>query len=190
VDKLIVYAAISPSKKVYIGQTYRVLEERKIQHRRDSRKGKTRFYRATQKHGFDSFEWIVLRECHSKEELDYTEQFFINFFISTDENYGYNLKDGGSTGKHNEVSKRIMSEKKIGYIPWNKGKTGIYSDEVRQRMSHSRIGKEPWNKGKENVYSEETLKEMKKAKEGKKLSEEHRKKIGEGVRQVNKIQKD
>ena len=183
---MIVYVAISPSKKVYVGQTFQTINRRKIEHRRDSRKGKTRFYRAIQKHGFENFEWIVLRECQSKEELDETEQFFISFFIATDENYGYNLKDGGSVGRHSDETKKKMSEKGKGRIPWNKGKTNIYSEETRKAMSDARIGKEPWNKGKENVYSEETLTEMKKAKEGKTLSEEHKKKISEGVRRHDK----
>lgn len=41
--------------------------------------------------------------------------------------------------------------------------------------------KTPWNKGKKNVYSKKTIKKMRIAKLGRKLSEEHKEKIGKSL---------
>ncbi len=50
------------------------------------------------KYGWDSFEWIVLYECSSKDELDTKEIQYISELdtIKT----GYNIQPGGSNGNY------------------------------------------------------------------------------------------
>lgn len=98
--------------KIYIGQTSKTLEKRKLQHERESlTKSRTsvKFHNALLKYGFDNFEWEVLKECSTQEELDYYEDYYINEFNCLNRNLGYNLKSGGKLGGcYSEESKRNM----------------------------------------------------------------------------------
>lgn len=98
-----------------------------------------RFLRAMKKYGEDKFETKILEWCFSKEELDAKEDVWILKYEALDPKKGYNLKRGGSHGKHSLESIKKMSEnaKKAKREPWNKGKTGVYSEEVRESISNS-----------------------------------------------------
>jgi len=76
-----------------------------------------------------------------------------------------------------------------GTIPWNKGKSEVYSNDTIKKMRESHIGQRlgvrrvplgfiPWNKGKTGVYSLNSRKKMSDSQKGRKLSEEHKRKIG------------
>ena len=78
----------------------------------------------------------------------------------------------GHQGKrHTAETRRKMSENNAMRRP-----------EVRKKKSEASKGSVPWNKDKTGVYSTETRKKISKALQGKTLSDEHRKKISEGVR--------
>lgn len=100
--------------KVYIGQTTKTLQERRYRHESESLNGlrKTvKFHNALLKYGFDAFEWEVIKECSSQEELDYYEDYYINKFNTLDRDKGYNLKHGGKLGGcYSEEAKRHMGE--------------------------------------------------------------------------------
>lgn len=86
---------------VYVGQTTLSLEQRKSYHERESlcKSRKTiKFHNALLKYGFDNFEWKVLRECASQDELDHYEQFYISQYNACNRVRGYNLKLGGRSG--------------------------------------------------------------------------------------------
>ncbi|MBR2775264.1 MAG: GIY-YIG nuclease family protein [Selenomonadaceae bacterium] len=104
--------------KEYIGQTVRPVEVRFKQH------AKTDSYigRAIRAHGEDMFSIVVLKECESKEELDYWEKHFIKSRNTKSPN-GYNLTGGGERnsgednpfyGKHHtaEVLAKISATNK------------------------------------------------------------------------------
>ncbi|MBS5307762.1 hypothetical protein [Clostridium sp.] len=58
------------------------------------------------KYGFESFDVIeVLDIAFSQIELDIKEYIYIKRYNSTNRNFGYNSKEGGSNGKHSENSK-------------------------------------------------------------------------------------
>lgn len=85
--------------------------------------GSKRFYPAIQKYGWESFEQIILKRNLSYEESVYWERFYIRFFDTVDERYGYNYAEGsalegiknGFYGKYHSVdSIRVMSVKKTG----------------------------------------------------------------------------
>ena len=80
----------------YIGQTVQPLYHRKYNHlceARRSRKRKTYFSNAILKYGINGFEWSIIHECYSREELNLKEEHYINIFDSR--NNGYNLTNGG-----------------------------------------------------------------------------------------------
>ncbi len=89
-----VYAIIDGTNDFeYIGQTTRSVEERFKEHTKaDSRIGY-----AIRAHGEDMFIVVVLKVCHSKDELDYWEQRLIKSRNTKHPN-GYNLTDGGDGG--------------------------------------------------------------------------------------------
>lgn len=89
------------NEMVYIGQTIYSLEHRKQGHEKDARRQDrptVRFHNALLKYGYENFEWEVLKECTTQEELDYYEDYYIKEFNSMDKNIGYNLKSGGKLG--------------------------------------------------------------------------------------------
>lgn len=90
--KFIIYKHISPSGKVYIGQT--------INYNKRCTPGNYTsspyFYRAIQKYGWNNFEHIILKECCSQEEANQVEKFYIKLYNSTNPKYGYNIAEGGA----------------------------------------------------------------------------------------------
>jgi group I intron endonuclease len=91
----------------YIGQTIQSLEDRWRQHRK---KSSTCLYlkRAFEKYGIDNFIFEMICSCDN-EELDKLEIQYMTEFNSIVPN-GYNLREGGNSGRHNEETKRKISE--------------------------------------------------------------------------------
>ncbi|WP_107602627.1 GIY-YIG nuclease family protein [Clostridioides difficile] len=109
------------NNKVYIGQTTLSIKERYGARGIQSvvRKSKNKHLKdSIKKYGYDAFELIEEYDvAYSKEELDEKETYYINKYNSTNRLYGYNKKEGGSSGKHVEETKikqsRIMMGKYI-----------------------------------------------------------------------------
>jgi group I intron endonuclease len=79
----------------YIGSTTKSLRERKNQHLRSALIDETRLFSSSiYKYGKENFEWNVLCECDSEEELEQKEKEFI-FFYNTCGKNGYNMTQGG-----------------------------------------------------------------------------------------------
>lgn len=90
----IVYRAVSPSGRSYIGCTSKGLAARKRDHFRESQKHpQYKFYRAIAKYGFDSFSWSVLGDYPSVGEMHQAERDFIVQYDSISR--GYNITSGG-----------------------------------------------------------------------------------------------
>lgn len=113
----------SHNGKVYVGQSLNI----------DKRcapcnyKGSTLFHRAIQKYGWNSFDQIIIKDNLTKEMADTWEETLIEFFNSTNIDYGYNLSLGGSQKcalvgenngfyrkRHTDENIQIMKEKKRG----------------------------------------------------------------------------
>lgn len=77
--------------KVYIGQTTKTLSERRYAHEHD-RVSCAYFHNALKKHS-NNFDWIILCTVFhpSPAFLDECEEYFINYYNSTDNTRGYNL---------------------------------------------------------------------------------------------------
>lgn len=87
----IVYLLIDGTNdKEYVGQTKRTFKERFGEHKR----GDQYVDRAIQEHGEENFATAILKECDSKEELDFFEQHFIRSRNTMEPN-GYNRTGGG-----------------------------------------------------------------------------------------------
>jgi group I intron endonuclease len=148
----IIYKATNKiNGKVYIGQTIKLLKNRKYSHKSDALKNRydIYFHRAIRKYGFDNFEWSILCKTDSVSKLNALEK----FYIAAHRKMGkvYNQTDGGdgTNGyKLSEESKTKMSKAKKGkYIPWNKGVK--YPPELCKKFSEAQI-KSGNNKGEKN----------------------------------------
>lgn len=96
--------------KVYIGQTSRSLEERAQAGGRNYHECR-RFYNAIQKYSWDAFVPEILETVHTVDEANEREIYYISKFNSTDENYGYNISQGGDNKIMSQESKMIISVK-------------------------------------------------------------------------------
>lgn len=82
--------------KVYVGQTKISLKLRFQNHLSAARNGKDYIIgKAIRKYGEDKFYIELLEEC-TVEELNEREKYWIAFFNSTDNRFGYNISIGGN----------------------------------------------------------------------------------------------
>jgi group I intron endonuclease len=160
--------------KLYIGQTWQALSRRFSQHCTGTACIKLR--RAIEKYGRDNFQIEPLTIVHSQENADYWEDYFIKQFdaIVT----GYNIKEGGSHGKHTEETRRKMSKLKTNP-----------SDEVRRNLSKSHIGHKDSDETKLKKslarmgfkFSDSSIKKMSESQKGKTVPLEQRQKISKSL---------
>jgi len=175
---MIIYKATNIiSKKCYIGQTKFSLDKRKTLHLNSSKRNKDNlyFYNSLRKHGSDNFEWKILCECDSKEELDEMEFHYIKQYNSLSPN-GYNLTLGGEgTHGYKRSPDQIERMSKNAKIFW-KNVSDEYKKEFSNRIKNLHTGKKLTKDHKLNISK------SRKGKGPKNISEEHKKKIGDGVR--------
>jgi len=101
------------NKKVYVGQTTQTIKRRFGQHTKEAKYGikKTSpILNALRKYGKENFSYKKIEYCFSKNHLDEREIFWISFHKSN----SYNLRSGGSRGKHSEITKKKLSKIKKG----------------------------------------------------------------------------
>ena len=148
--KYIVYMHISPSNKRYIGITCQKPENRWRAGK--GYKGNQYFFRAIEKYGWDNFEHIILFDSLTEHEAKEFEQHFIQYYDTTNPQYGYNITLGGEGGN--------------GWCP---------SEETKKKISDALKGKN--NPNYQKTFSEETKQKMSKAKKGIPLTKEHNENI-------------
>ncbi len=123
--------------KIYIGQTTRTLKKRWKDHINEYKYSSKNdeiekvLYHAFKLHGIENFVIFQIKEC-SDEELDDFEIFYIKTY-SAMVPCGYNVRTGGSSGKHSEESKEKMRQSKLGSKNHNFGKPR--TDETKELIS-------------------------------------------------------
>ncbi len=130
-----IYKIVSPSGKVYIGQTSN-LQKRMSRYRTNSCKSQKMLYNSLVKYGFDNHLINVVYLCDNDEILNEVEIFFINKYNSFKN--GLNLTSGGrSKWVMSDDVKEILRIKSTG----NKNrlghtnKWGRHTDEAKKLMS-------------------------------------------------------
>jgi group I intron endonuclease len=136
--------------KSYIGQTTTSIRRRWQGH--CSKTTNSVLHKAIKKYGKEAFQVEMLDAGVDKWDLDQLEIHYIKT-LNTMSPRGYNLKEGGASGKLSEESLKKMAESLKGKPSWNKGK---------------KTGKPSWNKGKK--ASEEARKNQSLAHLGKPAS--------------------
>lgn len=171
---MIIYSCFNTiTGKHYIGQTKFTAFERFLGHLKESRMQKShrkgsKFHSALRKYGKDAFIITVLTTCNTQDETDLAEQYWISYFKSTDDEFGYNTAIGGLTHfgpkNHSEETKAKMSAVKLGKK---------FTEEHKRRISEA-------NKGKKYDCKEDH------PWWGRKHSEEARKKMSESIAKLTK----
>jgi group I intron endonuclease len=93
----------------YIGQTVRTLEQRWNSHVSAAMRGKGNYLaKAIKKYGAEQFTVETISMCESKEEMDFTEVFYIAL-LRTQRPSGYNLTAGGEGNLGWNPSEEIRS---------------------------------------------------------------------------------
>jgi len=147
------------NNKCYIGQTINSLQERINGHRYQTRQDKRyAFHNALIKYGENNFEWEILCECTSKNELNDMEFHYIKQYHSHGTEYGYNMTWGGDTppimygddnpSKRSDIRKKL-SEGKIGKMNPFYGKK--HTQKSLLRMSKASQGKNNTLYGKSDI---------------------------------------
>ena len=167
----IIYKAVCPMGKVYVGQTVKTLAVRKAGHKAQTlfRDRRSSFQVALLEHGFDNFTWEQIDAADTQAELDLKEKQWIACYDSMNPEKGYNNTSGGvsytPTPEHrrklSEASKNILPETRKKMSEAHKGMR--HTAESRQKMSAAKKGEKHYNYGKR--LSPETCR---------KLSELHR----------------
>lgn len=110
-----IYMHISPSGKKYIGQTCQKLNRR--WRNGIGYKKNPYFWRAIEKHGWDSFEHKIVFQCESLEQANRMEEWLIACHRSNDPKYGYNISAGADgKGSVAESTKKLLRENHKGFF--------------------------------------------------------------------------
>jgi group I intron endonuclease len=127
--------------KMYIGQTTQDLEERWRGHR--SSKSNCRYLKsAIKKYGIYNFEFKLICICFDND-MDKFENDYIKKYNTLVPN-GYNLREGGNGGRHNEETKKKISEslKNRTDIIYSKNQLGRpHTEEIKKKISNSLKGR-------------------------------------------------
>lgn len=145
------------------------------------------FYRALRKYGVENFDFTVLIEC-PEENLNYWEKFYIRYYCSNNNDYGYNLTNGGdgtSGLKHSDEwkEKQAIIQKEVQLKYWaseeGKNKAKHHSDVMKGRK-HTQEWKDKQSKRlKGHSCSEETREKLRKGNLGRKHTDITRKHMSE-----------
>ena len=106
----IIYKATHRDEQiVYVGKTTKSLEIRRRQHLYDAVYGSAlHFHRALRKYGEAAFDWSVIDEAATEQELNEKERYWIQFYKSFYP-YGYNLTFGGEGANFTSAVKEKLS---------------------------------------------------------------------------------
>jgi group I intron endonuclease len=95
----------------YVGQTIRSIEARLRSHAQDKR---THVGRSIRKYGVDEFAIEAIERCHSQQDLDAAEVFWIDWY-RTLEPLGFNVATGGrGVGPLSDEAKALVAAAKRG----------------------------------------------------------------------------
>lgn len=139
--------------KIYIGKTVKDIFIRFMEHVKGSENSNTHLSNALLRYGRNAFEAEEICICHSNNELNEKERFFIKKYNANENKFGYNHTeggDGGGAGKYNSffgkrhvlASIKKMCEKKKGkYIGKDNPNYGNHVLKGRKRPEHSLLMK-------------------------------------------------
>lgn len=120
--------------KFYVGQTWETVEHRLQRHtagaiNKNSAKC-PKLYNAIRFYGKENFTAEKIDEAYTQTQADMLEDFYILAANSIEK--GYNVKRGGSTGKHSEASKKKIGDSKRGIARRKKDVKKMSDTKIRE----------------------------------------------------------
>lgn len=113
-----IYKLVSPSGKIYIGQTIKSIKKRWLEHIEDATNPNKNHCKALNaailKYTPNDFSYEEILEC-ANDELDHYEVYYIQLYNTLVPD-GYNIKLGGSSGMHSYETKQKISQTLKGRI--------------------------------------------------------------------------
>ena len=173
---MLVYRATNTvNSKEYVGKTVRSLSHAKSRHKNRAFKAwkhgcESKFYNAIRKYGWEAFEWQVLYEGQTDQEIQEKERQFIEALDTLVS--GYNSTPGGDGGAGKVLSERHKEK---------------LSDAITGERNHcyGKFGADHPAYG--NTHSEATKEAIRKAHTGKPKSEEHRHKLSVAKKRISRF---
>lgn len=141
------YVHIAPNGKKYYGITKQKPKDR--WQNGIGYKFNQYFTKAINKYGWDNIEHIVIYDDLTEDEAKKLEQYYIQWYDTTNHNHGYNISLGGEGGNASEETRKKISNALKGEKHPLYGKTGkdnpnygrLRSEETRRKISEALIGK-------------------------------------------------
>lgn len=167
----IVYIAFNKtSNKAYVGQTIQSFEKRKRTHLRHANKDvyNSHFMRALRKYPEIDWEWLIIAECDSREELDKKERTYIQIYSYN--RLGYNTREGGANGKFSEEACKVVSEAMKGK---KKSKEHCKAMQGKKSKEHCKNMSDSKNGLKRKPFTKKHHENMSKAQKGKYMGAKH-----------------
>lgn len=174
-----VYKHIFPNGKCYIGITSRDPEKRWKANGRGYTKDQPRIYNAIKKYGWDNVIHEILYTNLSESEAKQKEIELIQLFQSNNDQYGYNIDNGGNgPGKISDETREKLRRA-------NTGKKA--SEETKEKLRQSHLGKKQNEKTIQKrsrammgfKHTSEAKRKIGDAHKGKGLTDEHKNKLSE-----------
>jgi len=165
---MIIYKATNKlDGKCYIGQSTFDLDKRKGEHLKGSQRQRPKHYlhRAIKKYGMENFDWEVIAECETRDEMNKTEMKFIDKYKSLAPN-GYNcvmMAFGGDMFSQFSETKRERIRKHIS--------EGTLKGIAASDKSWSHFGKSNSMYGRK--HSPESIAKMRRNRKGKCLGDDN-----------------
>ena len=132
--------------KIYVGQSWNMYW-RRLQHLQA--RGTAPLANAIRKYGRDAFVFTVVESgIQNQSTLDYLECKWISVCCSSRRGVGYNLREGGSRGKHAEDTKAILSARAMGRPSAFKGHS--HTEETKAVLRATRLGRTGTRLGHKN----------------------------------------
>lgn len=143
----LIYKAISPSNKIYIGQTIGTLKERKCKHYwlAFNKNYNYKICNAIRRHG-DNIKWVVIYDNIPINQLDNMERWCIRSYNSLYRGYNSNEGGGGNKGWTYTAENLI---KRTGKNSPFYGKR--HSKESKEKMSKALMGRKFSKEHKDNL---------------------------------------
>ena len=169
------------NNKVYIGQA-KNFSARMSAHRRNGRNPDItgqRIHYAIHKHGAENFDYEIIASSKTRPDANETEDVLIAQYKSTDPRFGYNIKPGGLTSGHAEITKQKIRNATINQIA-ERGHPALGSKRTPEQLA--RLSAALKARDHESIYNEEVRRKMSESHKGKPQTKEQIQKRSEAIR--------
>ncbi len=122
------------NEKRYIGKTEKTIQSRWLSHCKNVKNHINRYlYDAMNKYGINNFSINIIEICEYTKVPNAREKYWINFYKTTDKEFGYNMQEGG-TGGTQSYEIRMKAGKKISIKNTGKKRTDEFKIQCSKRM--------------------------------------------------------